>query len=168
MTNDAKRTNYFTRGEILKLVRLSPRQIQYWDESGLLRPRRKTKRRRYYDFANLVEFRLIESLMREGFSVQKIRGFVLTMRKLMPRDEQILSRLRVHTDGRTLIFREKGAFFEMNGQGLLQIDLDRLYHQVRPSTRSSQEFSKPVGTREKGNMAARKSAMSVRQVRAAS
>lgn len=158
MREKAKQTDYFTRGEILKTVRLTARQIQYWDESGLLRPRRKTKRRRYYDFANVVELRLIESLLREGFTVQKVRSFVSTLRKILPRDEQLLTRLRVHTDGRTLIVQEKGAYFDMNGQGLLQLDLGRLYHQVRPAI-SASAFSRPVGTRERGSQKDRRSVL---------
>lgn len=147
MTGKAKRKDYFTRGDLLKLVRLSPRQIQYWDETGLIRPKRKTKRRRYYDFANLVEFRIVDALLQEKFSTQKVRRFVSTLKRMMPREENLLSRLRVHTDGDTLIFQEKGAYFDTNGQGLLKLDLERLYHQVRPA---SSAFPQPMGTRERG------------------
>lgn len=140
-------TDFWTRGQLLKWIRLSARQVQYWDETGLLVPRLKTKRRRLYDFANLVEFRMVEALQREGFSTQKIRRFMTTLKRMMPRDEQILSRLRIHTDGRTLIFQEKGAYFDMNGQGLLKLDVERLYRQVRPTA-----LSHPKGTRERGQM----------------
>src|SRR3989338_5003196 len=148
MKEKAGKTEDFTRGDLLKVVRLTPRQIQYWDESNLIRPTRKTRRRRYYDFAGVVELRVVQALREEGFSTQKIRKFLVTLRRMMPRAQNLLARLRIHTDGRTLIFQEKGAFFEMNGQGLLKLDLERLYHQVRPASRA---FSGPMGTRERGS-----------------
>jgi DNA-binding transcriptional MerR regulator len=141
-TRDA---DFWTRGQIMKWVRLSTRQIQYWDETGLLIPRLKTKRRRYYDFANLVEFRMVEALRSEGFSTQKIRRFMTTLKRMMPREESLLARLQIHTDGRTLIFQEKGSYFDISGQGLLKVDLEKLYHQVRPA-----DLSRSVGTRERG------------------
>ncbi|MBI4179650.1 MerR family transcriptional regulator [bacterium] len=147
MSGKTRKTEYLTRGELLKLTNLSPRQIQYWDETGLVSPARKTKRRRYYDFANLVELRVVESLLREGFSTQKVRDFVRSLRRMLPKDRSVLSRLRIHTDGRTIILQEKGAYFEMNGQGLLKLDLQKLYHQVSLRTDAS---SRPMGTRERG------------------
>ena len=144
---------YFTRGQLLRHLDLSPRQIQYWDETNLLRPSLKTKRRRYYDFANLVEFRVVESLLKNGFSTQRIRKFLSTLKRMMPREENLLARLQIHTDGRTLIFREKGSYFDMNGQGLLTLDLERLYHQVRPAIDA---FSSPLGTRERGGRTVRR------------
>ncbi len=143
--DSTRRSDFWTRGQLLKWLRLSTRQVQYWDETGLLVPRLKTKRRRYYDFANLVEFRMVEALQKEGFSTQRIRRFMATLKRMMPREERILSRLQIHTDGRTLIFQEKGAYFDMNGQGLLKLDVQRLYHQVRPA-----DLSNPSGTRERG------------------
>ncbi len=137
-----------TRGDLLKIVRLTPRQVQYWDETGLLIPRLKTKRRRYYDFANVVEFKMVESLLREGFSTQRIRGFIAHLKRMMPKEESLLARLQIHTDGQTLIFQEKGAYFETNGQGLLRLDLEQLYHRIRPRALLS---NAPMGTRERGS-----------------
>ena len=153
MTGKTRRADYFTRGQILKLVRLSPRQIQYWDETGLLSPRCKTKRRRYYDFANVVEFGVIDALLKDGFSTQKIRKFLSELKRLMPRDEHLLARLQILTDGVTLIFREKGAYFNMNGQGLLELDVERLYRKIRPAQSASSPratLPRRKGTRERG------------------
>lgn len=154
-TGKVRRTDYYTRGDVLRLTRLSPRQVQYWDETKMLCPRRKTKRRRYYDFANLVEFRVVESLLREGFSTQKIRQFLSTLKRMLPRRESLLAKLRILTDGKTVILQEKGAYFDMNGQGLLKLDLERLYHQVSPRFAAP---ARPMGTRERGATDVRRAA----------
>jgi DNA-binding transcriptional MerR regulator len=109
----------FTSEKVRALTRLSPRQLQYWDEQKFLSPslrRRAGKgRRRLYDFRDLVSLRVAADLRRAGVSLQLIRSAVKHLREL---DYQHpLSELRFwEVDGR-LYFEEAGTIREARRPG---------------------------------------------------
>jgi len=69
----------FTADRVLRLTGLSKRQLQYWEETGLIRASysrpgaRGRGRPRLYDFRDLVELRTVGELRRDGISLQLIR-----------------------------------------------------------------------------------------------
>lgn len=65
----------FTAGEVVRLTGITPRQLQWWDERGIVCPRREGHRR-IYDFEDLAEVAVISQLRRKGFSLQRIRRVV--------------------------------------------------------------------------------------------
>jgi DNA-binding transcriptional MerR regulator len=65
----------FTAREVVRLTGITPRQLQWWDERGIVVPRRQG-RRRIYDFEDLAEVAVISALRRKGFSLQRIRRVV--------------------------------------------------------------------------------------------
>src|SRR5260370_34930010 len=62
----------FTSQEIVALTGISPRQLQWWDEQGIVSPARQG-RCRLYSFADLTEISVICELRRKGFSLQRVR-----------------------------------------------------------------------------------------------
>jgi DNA-binding transcriptional MerR regulator len=62
----------FTSHEVMTLTRLTPRQLQWWDERGVVRPRREGHRR-LYSLNQLTEVAVICELRRKGFSLQGVR-----------------------------------------------------------------------------------------------
>lgn len=68
----------FTAERVLQLTGLSKRQLQYWEDTGLIRPSlsrpdaRGRGRPRLYDFRDLVELRMAARL-RQSVSLQVIR-----------------------------------------------------------------------------------------------
>ena len=65
----------FTAREVVRLTGITARQLQWWDERGIVVPRRQG-RRRIYDFEDLAELAVISALRRKGFSLQRIRRVV--------------------------------------------------------------------------------------------
>lgn len=62
----------FTSNEVAALTGMTPRQLQWWDERGIVAPAREG-RRRVYSFDDLAEIAVIGQLRDRGFSLQRIR-----------------------------------------------------------------------------------------------
>jgi DNA-binding transcriptional MerR regulator len=62
----------YTSNEVMALTRITARQLQWWDERGVVRPERQG-RNRFYSMADLAEVTVICELRDKGFSLQRIR-----------------------------------------------------------------------------------------------
>ena len=65
----------FTSGEVVELTGITPRQLQWWDERGIVVPARQGHRR-LYSMDNLAEVAVICELRRRGFSLQGMRKVI--------------------------------------------------------------------------------------------
>ncbi len=65
----------FTSGEVVELTGITPRQLQWWDERGIVVPARRGHRR-LYSMDNLAEVAVICELRRRGFSLQGMRKVI--------------------------------------------------------------------------------------------
>lgn len=70
----------YTSNEVIDLTGVSARQLQWWDERGLVVPR-KEGHRRLYSADDLAEIAVISELKRRGFSLQRVRKVVKFLRK---------------------------------------------------------------------------------------
>lgn len=70
----------YTSNEVIELTGISARQLQWWDERGLVVPR-KEGHRRIYSADDLAEIAVISELKRRGFSLQRVRRVVKFLRK---------------------------------------------------------------------------------------
>ena len=62
----------YTSNEVMALTGITARQLQWWDERGVVRPERQG-RNRFYSMADLAEVTVICELRDKGFSLQRIR-----------------------------------------------------------------------------------------------
>jgi hypothetical protein len=62
----------FTSNDVVALTGITPRQLQWWDERGIVRPARDG-RVRIYSPGDLAEVAVICELRRRGFSLQRVR-----------------------------------------------------------------------------------------------
>ena len=62
----------FTSRDVIELTGITARQLQWWDERGVVRPERKGHRR-LYSMEHLTEVAVICQLRRKGFSLQGVR-----------------------------------------------------------------------------------------------
>lgn len=62
----------FTSHEVMALTGITPRQLQWWDERGVVRPEREGHRR-MYSMNHLTEIAVICELRRKGFPLQGVR-----------------------------------------------------------------------------------------------
>ena len=73
----------FTSAQVVKFTGITPRQLQWWDERGIVQPLREG-RCRMYSFDDLTEVAVICALRRKGFPLQR----VLDWRSLQLRAEE--------------------------------------------------------------------------------
>ena len=69
-----------TSNEVAALASISLRQLQWWDERGLVVPAREGHRR-LYSLDDLAEVAVIAELRRKGFSLQRMRKVVRFLRQ---------------------------------------------------------------------------------------
>ena len=62
----------FSSREVIALTGISARQLQWWDERGVVRPAR-IGHRRLYSTQDVMEMAVICELRRKGFSLQGVR-----------------------------------------------------------------------------------------------
>jgi len=62
----------FTSREVIALTGITARQLQWWDERGVVKPQRQGHRR-LYSMNHLTEVAVICELRRKGFSLQGVR-----------------------------------------------------------------------------------------------
>jgi len=70
----------FSSQEVSKLTGVSLRQLQWWDEQGVVTPLHRGHRR-LYQMNEVVEIGLITELRRKGISLQKIRRVLRYLQK---------------------------------------------------------------------------------------
>ncbi len=65
----------FTSNEVIVLTGITARQLQWWDERGIVVPERQGHRR-IYAWDELVTVAVICQLRRRGFSLQRVRKVI--------------------------------------------------------------------------------------------
>ena len=107
----------FTSREVVQLTGISPRQLQWWDERGIVVPARDGHKR-VYSLDDLAEVAVICELRQRGFSLQKIRWVIRFLeRELGQRlvdTVRAASEYHLLTDGRHI-------FLEDSARGLVNL-----------------------------------------------
>jgi DNA-binding transcriptional MerR regulator len=89
-----------------RIVGVSLRQIQYWDEQDFVRPSVKLAggrgTKRLYSFHDLVCLKVIKDLSRHGFTLRKIRRCLRPLRAHPAKTSRLAHSLKYLTDGETL------------------------------------------------------------------
>jgi DNA-binding transcriptional MerR regulator len=67
--------DHFTSREVIALTGITARQLQWWDERGVVQPERKGHRR-LFSMNQITEIAVICQLRRKGFSLQGVREVV--------------------------------------------------------------------------------------------
>jgi MerR family transcriptional regulator, glutamine synthetase repressor len=72
---DEKRRNMplFSMGIVTKLTELSPRQIRYYEQQGLIRPQRTKGNQRLFSFNDVDRLLQIKSYLEKGVNIAGIR-----------------------------------------------------------------------------------------------
>lgn len=95
----------FSSNDVIRLTAITARQLQWWDERGIVVPAR-SGHRRVYSFEDLTEVAVICELRRKGFSLQGVRKVVRFLQKEFKKRlaETVSGSSNYHllTDGRSL------------------------------------------------------------------
>ena len=99
----------FTSVEVVALTRISLRQLQWWDERGIVVPSRDGQKR-IYSLDDLAEVAVICDLRQRGFSLQKIRRVIRFLQKELGKRlvETVTAASEYHllTDGRHIYLED--------------------------------------------------------------
>ncbi len=139
----------FTSREVMALTGVTARQLQWWDERGIVVPARDGHRR-LYSLEHLTEIALIGELLNKGFSLQRVRKVIrLLQREFGQRLVATVSGTSGYhllTDGHTLYLetsaRQIVDILRNSRQPMLAICLSDTVRQVRAVIRSGKKASK--------------------------
>lgn len=99
----------FTSGQVVEFAGITARQLQWWDERGLVVPRRDGHRR-LYSLENVAEIAVICELRRRGFSLQRVRKVVRFLQRELGKRlyETATGNAQVHllTDGKNIFIKD--------------------------------------------------------------
>lgn len=138
----------FTSRDVVAMTGITPRQLQWWDERGIVVPAREGHRR-LYSFEDLSEVAVICELRRRGFSLQRVRKVIRFLQKEFSRRlaETVSGSSDYHllTDGRTLYLETSPQqivdILKNSRQPMLAICLSDTVRQVRAVMRGSKKKS---------------------------
>jgi DNA-binding transcriptional MerR regulator len=95
----------FTSQDVIRLTGITARQLQWWDERGIVVPARQGHRR-IFSFEDLTEVAVICELRRKGFSLQRMRKVIRFLQKefsqRLSATVTASSNYHLLTDGRSL------------------------------------------------------------------
>ena len=131
-------THQFTSQEVVVLTGITPRQLQWWDERGVVQPLRRGHRR-VYSVKNVTEVAVICELRRKGFSLQGVRKVLRFLKREFGKGlAEIVARnseYHLLTDGRHLYLetsaRQIVDILKNSSQPILGICLSDAVRQVR-------------------------------------
>ena len=105
-------------GDVAKIIGISRRQLQYWDETDLVRPVSRTPgSHARYAFEDLVALKTAKRLIDAGVSVQRIRKSIRALRDILPAVQRPLAEVvLVATGDVVLAFKDGTAFEAVSGQ----------------------------------------------------
>jgi DNA-binding transcriptional MerR regulator len=128
----------FPSQEVIALTGITARQLQWWDERGVVKPRRQGHRR-LYSLENLTEVAVICELRRKGFSLQGVRKVMRFLErefgKGLAEIVSLTSEVHLLTDG-THLYLETSArqivdILKNSEQPILGVCLSDAVRQVR-------------------------------------
>lgn len=121
----------FTRSEVLRLLDLGEKQLEYWERLQLVRPK-KRRGERYYDFRDLISLRTTKQLIKQGVPANRLRRAVLALSQKLSEVKAPLTELRILSNGRDVIVERGGARLEpLSGQFQLNFDTRELDDRLR-------------------------------------
>jgi DNA-binding transcriptional MerR regulator len=146
----------FTSRDVVKLTGITLRQLQWWDERGIVVPAREGHRR-LYSMEDLVEVAVICDLRRRRFSLQRVRKVIAFLQKeFSKRLAETVSGSSDHhllTDGKSLYLetspRQIVDILKNSRQPMLTVCLSDTVRQVRAVLRSGKKTSRAVFPRRK-------------------
>jgi len=142
----------FTSREVVQLTGISARQLQWWDERGIVVPAR-AGRRRLYSMEDLSEIAVICELRDRGFSLQRMRKVVRFLRdefnQRLAETVSGASDYHLLTDGRSLYLETSAQqivdILKNARQPMLAVCLSDTVRRVRANIQGGKKHSNPAG-----------------------
>jgi DNA-binding transcriptional MerR regulator len=115
---DARTARLFRSGQVVRILGVSRRQLQYWAETDLVAPSARTQGGHHrYTFEDLVALRAARQLIDAGVSVQRIRHSIGSLKRILPEVKKPLAELVLVATGDLVLVLHQGSTFEaISGQ----------------------------------------------------
>ena len=121
-----------------KIVGVSLRQLQHWDEQGLVEPSiREAAGKgtiRLYSYTDLIQLRVVRTLRDNRISLQKIGRSLEYLQSHFPQIKKPLLELRFLTDGETIFIltsNQKEIFDTLKRQFVFTLAIGEIVHELR-------------------------------------
>ena len=152
----------FTTNDVIALTGITGRQLQWWDERGLVTPNRQGHRR-VYNWDQLVTAAVISQLRRRGFSLQRMRKVIVFLERefgtSLAATVRAASEYHLLTDGTHLYLRTSARqvvdLLKNSQQPMFDICLSDEVRRVRGQILSNKTFSQKTGSLKKNSASER-------------
>ena len=139
----------FSSEEVAELAGVSPRQLQWWDERGVVSPHHQGHRRRYR-LEELIEVAVIAELRNKAFSLQRVRKVLrFLQRELGRRLADVLrpgSEYHLLTDGKNIFLEDSQKkivdILKNSRQPIIAVCLTDQVRRLAAGVRQSEVFKK--------------------------
>jgi DNA-binding transcriptional MerR regulator len=152
----------FTSRDVARFTGISLRQLQWWDERGLVVPVREGHKR-LYSLDDLAEVAVICELRARGFSLQKIRRIVRFLQRELGKrlvdTVRAASEYHLLTDGRHIFLQDSARgvvdVLKNSRQPMLAVCLsdtvERIQARVRGGRKRNASVGHPIRQRRKAS-----------------
>jgi tetratricopeptide (TPR) repeat protein len=114
-----------------RLFRVPDSRLRYWIQTGFVRPSLRQGGRFYYSFSDLVGLKAAVELLAAGVPLVRVRKALAALKGALPAGVAASSRLRVASDGETLVVVSDGTAWEpQSGQLVMSFAIASLGGQV--------------------------------------
>jgi tetratricopeptide (TPR) repeat protein len=101
--------------DVARILALQESRLRYWMQVGFVGPTVRKGGRFYYTFCDLVAVKAAKDLLAAEIPLQRVRKSVESLKKMLPNDTHPASRLRVCSDGNTIVALADDIAFEPIG-----------------------------------------------------
>jgi len=110
--------------DVARILAVQESRLRYWMQTGFVGPTVRKGGRFYYTFCDLVAVKAAKDLLAADVPLQKARKAVEGLRKALPTDTHPTSRLRLCSDGNTIVaLADDVAFDPIGGQVVMAFNL---------------------------------------------
>jgi len=110
--------------DVARILAVQEARLRYWMQTGFVGPTVRKGGRFYYTFTDLVAVKSAKDLLAADVTLQAARKAVEALKKALPADTHPASRLRVCSDGATIVaLADDIAFEPIGGQVVMAFSL---------------------------------------------
>lgn len=122
--SSVKREEAFSGSQAASIVGISYRQLDYWARTDLVRPSvndaQGSGSRRFYSYRNLLELRMVKSLLDAGIKLEAIREVFSFLRS---NNDEVITSAHLVINGSTVVLCRGDELLDVvrKGQGVLNL-----------------------------------------------
>jgi tetratricopeptide (TPR) repeat protein len=110
--------------DVARILAVQESRLRYWMQTGFVGPTVRKGGRFYYTFCDLVAVKAAKDLLAAEIPLQRVRKALGGLKKALPQDAHPASRLRVCSDGNTIVaLADDIAFEPVGGQVVMAFNL---------------------------------------------